>query len=370
MNHFNRTIVTNLYPDVKQVDSDDAVTLFSYNECKVSTSKIVQLHRGTVFEGEKLVCRALPFAPEYTINDKENVSINLQHKMFLMNEGATLRLFFANNRWYLSTHRKLDAFKSKWGSSCTFGELFLQALEHQISLEGEKRSLFNRFTDTLNTNYQYYFLLQNNKNNRIVITAPENPRLFHMGTFVSFETFDTDTIDIGLPKCTLCNVNFENQEQVFSYVENEIDPFQYQGILILNPQDCSQIKIMNSKYAYYASLRGNSPNILYRYIEIRTNSTQKEDFFMLYPEYADRFATIEAELRTVANLIHKAYINRFVKKLFSPVPQEEYRVIKECHDWHLQNQDCNKVCYHTVLQSLNRQTPGLLFRIIRRRLNY
>ncbi len=31
-------------------------------------------------------------------------------------EGTLIRIFYFNDKWIITTHRKLDAFKSKWGS--------------------------------------------------------------------------------------------------------------------------------------------------------------------------------------------------------------------------------------------------------------
>ena len=43
-------------------------------------------------------------------------------------EGSLLRAFCVNDTWYITTHRKLDAFRSKWASRQSFGAQFVESL--------------------------------------------------------------------------------------------------------------------------------------------------------------------------------------------------------------------------------------------------
>ncbi len=43
-------------------------------------------------------------------------------------EGNIKQNFYFNDKWIITTHRKLDAFKSKWGSEKSFGDILKKLL--------------------------------------------------------------------------------------------------------------------------------------------------------------------------------------------------------------------------------------------------
>ena len=79
--------------------------------------------------------QAFPYTIEYSHTDRKNIQ-NLEKDLpnclfFDSHEGALIRVFHFGDRWYTSTHRKLNAFRSKWASRESFGTLFKKALEEQ-----------------------------------------------------------------------------------------------------------------------------------------------------------------------------------------------------------------------------------------------
>ncbi|NDG32425.1 hypothetical protein EB118_20415, partial [bacterium] len=54
-------------------------------------------------------------------------------------EGALIRMFYYKNKWYLSTNRKLDAYRSKWASKESFGSYFFKALVNAVESNNELR---------------------------------------------------------------------------------------------------------------------------------------------------------------------------------------------------------------------------------------
>lgn len=59
---------------------------------------------------------------------------------FLAIEGTCLRMFCVHGMWFLSTHHRLDAYTSRWGTHVSFGELFAQGVSElcQVPLHTPK----------------------------------------------------------------------------------------------------------------------------------------------------------------------------------------------------------------------------------------
>jgi hypothetical protein len=119
-------------------------------------------------------------------------------------------MFYFAGKWYLSTNRKLDAFRSKWASKESFGSFFKKALEYEfennerlrssVDYNPEKDDAIERFQSVLDTSKQYMFLLLNNNENRIVCSVQEKPTIFHVGTFVNFELKMDEDVYLSYPK--------------------------------------------------------------------------------------------------------------------------------------------------------------------------
>ena len=74
----------------------------------------------------------------------------------------------------------------------------------------------------------------------------------------------------------------------------------------------------------------------------------------------------ENNIYGIGKLIHKAYIERFIKNQYVTVPMEEFAVIKACHDWHMKDREKNKISLNKVMEVLNEQTPTNINKMIRR----
>jgi len=228
---FTRENIEKLEKNIKIVDTDtDAgIDLFCYVHCESTDSDILKQSRGVVFHGDKLVMKGFPFTYEYTIdNNLKNIQDDIlpifdQCSFYDSYEGSLIRMFYFNNKWYLSTNKKLDAFRSKWASKESFGSFFKIALESEIENNDRLRNalkdtqdVISSFQDILDKDKQYMFLLLNNNENRIVSQQPERPTLFHVGTFVNFNLVMTEDIYIPYPK----KHNFNNIDELFNYVDN------------------------------------------------------------------------------------------------------------------------------------------------------
>ena len=344
--------------EIKLLDSDpdNNLSLYSYIRCTDDSNDIVKNSRGLIFHNDKLLVTSLGYTADYIADDiRENPNLIgdiTKCDIYESEEGCLLRVFYFNDKWYICTHRKLDAFKSKWSSKDSFGEIFKNAINDIKPYE--------EFLDTLNKDYKYLFLVRNNYENRIVCQAPEKPTVFHVGTYDSENNFKM-TEEVGIPYPKKCN--FQDIEDMLVFIENE-GFNRIQGVIVFSPNKV--FKILNKEYLDFFKIRGNEPSIKYRYLQVRMDSEKLNKLYFLYPKFGDIFDQYEDLIYKAAQQINFFYIRRFIKKKYVTVPKEEYEVMKACHEWHKMDREKNRISIRKVISVLNEQSATALNKIIKR----
>jgi hypothetical protein len=259
------------------------------------------------------------------------------------------------DEWLLSTHRKIDSSRSKWGSKKSFKELFDEA----VQLLGD---------DTLesiksHTDRTYMFLIQNTKENRIVCTGKDNPTLFYVGTFKgeNLNDFEIEE-DIRALIHTPNEYPITSVDNVLELAE-KTDYRETQGVILFSA-DGSAVKVYNKEYQEWSKLRGNEASVKFRYLQVR-NTTDKERFLELYSEFKEEFSTYENKLNSMVAVLHGAYMKRYVIKEWVTLPPEMHYVLKKCHEWHVTDRTNNKVSTQKIEEVLNQQNPTTLNHIIK-----
>lgn len=372
---FNRDNIDALGNSIRITDKDESagLELLCYARCGPTDDKLIRQCRGVVFHGKEVVMHAFPYTLEYSTRDMKDITEHIQPvfdecSFFDSYEGALIRVFYFSGRWYTSTHRKLNAFRSKWASRESFGTCFKRALEAEVKVNSElsaaipegEEGFLERFQMTLNKERQYMFLVRHTEENRIVSAAPKRPTLYHVGTFVDGELSLDDDIHIPHPK----KHNFSSLDELVEYVE-DVDIRNLQGVICFAPNNL-QYKIIHKEYQNLFRARGNEPSIKFRYLQVRMNRRLTDMLYHLYPKWEKIFDDIENTLYDIARRIYSAYVQRFIKKRFVTVPTEEFAVIQECHKWHEEDRSANRISLEKVINVLNTQGPTSLNRMIRR----
>jgi len=371
---FTRANVEALGDAVRKVDQDETtgLDLFCYVRCCPTDEGLIRQCRGVVFHKQEIVMKAFPYTVEYNHTELERIEETItpvfsECSMYEAQEGALIRMFNFAGKWFTSTHRKLDAFRSKWSSSEPFGSSFKKALEWEINNNTalqealpEGVNVLDRLHSILDPTKQYMFLVRNNLDNRIVCSPPENPTLYHVGTFVNGDLVMTENINIPYPK----KLDFNNISDLYEYVAN-VNPTLLQGVIIFAP-DNKQYKILRKDYQDLFRARGNEPSIKFRYLQVRMNMKQSGMLYYLYPDQAETFDKYENTLYEISKSIYKSYVQRFIKKQYVSTPREEFVVIRDCHSWHLENREENRINQEKIISILNQQSPSNLNKMIRR----
>ena len=373
---------------IRETDTDEAAGLKLYCNTRGNPSEpgLERECRGVVFDGDTLILKAFPYPVEPNPNSKPVDGEKTEMETFAetiapifdectfydSHEGALVRMFNHRNKWYVCTHRKLDADKSKWASKSSFGESFAAGLESEVEVndglrealpEGvEGDSLVTRFQTLLDKSKQYMFLIRHNADNRIVCEAPDRPTIYHVGTFVNGELVMTEDVYVPYPT----KHTFSCIEELLEAVDN-VDPRALQGVIVFAPGNV-QYKIQNTYYHDYFRVRGNEPSVPFQYLRLRNNRDDRKLLEYLYPEMIPRFMAYENALYDIAKGILEVYKSKYIHGQTMPYrPIQEFRILNGCHSWHKLSPTQNRVHLQKVIEVMNTQpAPSLNFLIKQR----
>ena len=318
--------------NVKIVDSLNDLSIYHYLECDVNTDKETKKYRGVVMNNEgKTICRSFGFTPEIDETETELMTSVVEPFLAQENvrileayEGTLLRVYFHDNRWYISTCRKLDAFKSKWGSNKSFGEIFEDIVETPLE---------QFCKNVLDETKVYCDVLRTYNKNRIVCNGYEKPELFLVGTY---DNGDFD--NFNFEKCNVPSVqDITTMDALRTHME-KIDPTKLQGVILMNEKgEC--VKVMKHEYVEAFKLRGNQPNIILRYIELQQEGDGKkvETFFNMYQDHKEAIIEFTDSITDICSFVFRKYRNRFIRKQVAIVPPDLYYIIRELHDSYLKD---------------------------------
>lgn len=318
-------------------DSTQDLDMFNYVSCDNDEKLVIKHSRGIIFNKNTLIARSFPYTIEFTHGQRENVVSLIEKygmdklKFYPSIEGTLIRMFFFNEKWYISTHRKLDAMTCTWGHVReSYGEMFLKELsklgyDTKPWMDIENSNIENQdFTQYLDREKVYMFLLASNDKTRIV--SHTNGGVYFVGGFRNY-TFFLDPPN-NFP--TLGELEFSNIDDIFDYVSN-VNPFMEQGIMIHFP-DLLRVKILNDRYHYYFSLRGNLPSINFAYLKNRKNTKDNESFRKLYPNNVGTFDKYETTLDEVAVDLFNLYKEKYINGKYMVVSGQKHWILKQCND--------------------------------------
>jgi hypothetical protein len=352
----------------KATDADERLEVLNFSECDNDSPEELKSLRGVIrrkSDGET-VCVSFGYTDSYTANEKDKIVKRLGDTdgwdFFISIESSLLRVFFEEDRWYLCTHKKLDAFRSRWSCRQTFGELFAEGLSHVMGLE--------EMYGVLDPSRVYCFLLRSNQENRIANhPCPRESSVVYMGSFLrgaTIEGFDPVPPECLAPLARPTPVEGITDADTLIARVLDTNPEAYQGIIAVHKETKKQVKVFHPEYYRSFQLRGNNPNLRFRFLELRRFPDKIDALYALYPRYAVVFDQYEDILQNVARLIYCFYVRRYIRNQFVTLPREEFLVMKKCHEWFLLDRKNNKVFSKKVFEVLIEEPAIHLYRIIKR----
>ncbi len=296
---------------VPQTDSDGDLSLF----CAEFTTPHKN-YRGVVFKGEDLLHQGFPYCVERS-SGSDNSDIEFEKcRLFYAHEGTLIRVFHANDKWYTTTNRKLDAMKSKWAAKTeTFGTSFAKAIMDMIDVDEEPTNEFLEkvYDDNLDPKKQYMFLLKHTRE-EMIVCMPAGYAILHVGTFTEDGfTLDDQVVFGKRPVCKSIEIDIEKTaEMVADFVEYNTFYLENQGILAIH-EDGTHYKIFSKEYEMLFNVRGNTPSLRFRYLQIRSDP----DMFYLFTERLYRhfdWRAVEEEISELCEVLQHKYYSIYIRK--------------------------------------------------------
>lgn len=293
--------------------------------------------RGYIFDGNTLVFESgsypTIFDTEYNdsdynanqeicTNNFDDIGDITNYKITPMREGTAIRVFNYLDKWYVASHRKIDAFKSKWGK-VSFGEIF----ENNI-MEKTGKSL-SEFLETLNKNYNYTFLAGTTNITRIV--SPERCGLHLLYTK---DKLGNEVVDDNLSDWYIESLNLKSINEVMDYLNELKFPFADITGVFLSSKN-KNFKIFNKEYRKLYKLRNNLPSIPFAYLHNVFNEKNRSMFRDLYKEFVETFDYYDYEIQNISADILEKYIRKYVKKENIIVTKHEQNILYHVHGIYL-----------------------------------
>jgi hypothetical protein len=363
----------NLKTMVKKTDEDGDISLYCYIQCGDDDTDIIKNSRGLVYKGDTLAVRAYSYTSDYNADDDvDKISeLLMSHNpsecsIYDSYEGTLIRVFYLNDKWFVSTHKKLDAYKSKWCSNISFGDMFENALKSEYECNEKFKNgidagngILSGFLDTLDKSLCYTYLVLNGDDNRIVCNPPTRPTTYFVGCF-SADSKRPDMVNSLVPEPP--RKQFDCIDDIIGYVRRT-DYKTQQGVIVITPS--TQFKILSKDYSYLFDIRGNEASVKFRYLQLRMDKERREALVFLYPNQSQTFDLYENTLYKIAKHLKNEYINRYAHKNITMIPQSSYRIIKQCHQWHCEDRESNKISIEYVINIMNELKPAILNKMIR-----
>jgi hypothetical protein len=291
---------------IKVIDTheDQGYKLVHYNVDTVNISKpedFIRRVRGLIVKDNKVLVESFGYTPtvvlselkpnevgDFTLIDTDlqthNIPKNLMEEssVYPLLDGTLLRVWKHNGVVNISTHKKLNASKSHWGSSSTFTELFLKYTKNYFNLE----DLFNDENVESDKVVCHNFLLVDSdllicsqvnlgeKSGFVLYINSVNGSLPEAVTPKNVSVYEVKyTTDTFFKMESLKNLEDQNKFIKYGFHSDEFkEDFGSSGEGVVIFQNDRMIKVVSQDYAKRSEIVNNDPNIIHRAWTIMTQS--------------------------------------------------------------------------------------------------
>ena len=283
----------------KLTDDDEVIKLYFANriEGNYQPRSIFQAYDTVVMHG-------MPHPIEYVhgkIPHDIELYFDLKHvKVCTSMEGTAILIFHHGDKWYVSTHKRLDAFNSYWADKdSTFGRSFAMGLavaagESQPSDDHEYEYVSGMCDKHLDKTRKYIFVLPAKYSERIgtvpVVAWPRPVQALVMDK--QFRVIEGVSTFPGVYEPTV-EVIPPTMDTLVEMVRR-CDYNSCQGYYIRRPGQRLQTKLYNKIYYDRMVIRGNNPNLKVAYMDCRYDPGAVRLFMNTYSDF--KWMEVENEI--------------------------------------------------------------------------
>lgn len=298
---------------VVDTNENEKYNLIHYNVDTINSTKsedFLRRVRGLVIKDNKVLVESFGYTPTVVLSEmkpdensdftfidtdlqshfvsKQSMSKDSVYPLF---DGTLLRVWKHNGNVHISTHKKLNASKSHWGSSQTFTELFKKYTENYFKVE----DLFDEEKDEI---VCHNFLLVDNdllicsqvdlgeKSGFVLYINSVNGSLPDDIPPKILSVYDVkSTTDTFFKMEPLKTLEDQNKFIKYGFYPEELNGEKGEGIVVF--QDDRMIKIVSKSYENRSKIVNNDPNIIHRAWTILTESmypkSGEDDYLSKFP---------------------------------------------------------------------------------------
>lgn len=328
-----------------------------------------------VFIDDVFAFSGYPYSIEILPDSLETLDFDIVSKcrFFEANEGTVLRVFNANGEWYTITNKKLDAFTCKWSSKTkTFGCHLAKSIFSLLNPDhiGDKpffddvsvsKEYVNQiWSSSLDPSTRYFFLLKSSNEERVVCDADE--AILNIGVIDENNQLTLDKLVKLTDLSQYATVQIPIEHKFSSLVDliekvRNIDHTKCSGLLAIFKTDFSganieanieqhiHVKLLNPRYKYLHSLRGNVTSLRFRLFQlIYLTNRELQLVSPIEPSYVEDFKKLYPECKKIDEIvwvlvqeIFKIYQSLHVKHEIceQPLPQKMGNIIRFIHHEYL-----------------------------------
>jgi hypothetical protein len=336
------------------------------------------IYRKTNDNRVKMICRTFPYTEEFFTTDEEKIKERVQQgewKYYPSYEGTIIRVVYDSefNVQLVSTHKKIDAFQSRWGSEESFGQLFKRSIEEYYKNNKNvddvlMENIWQQFLSSLPKTHHHTFLLCSNLDTKTV--ANRDNEVFYVGSFdVKTNEYKGLLYDVA-DKCqifckAITEIDWFEQpldkvEAILEYIE-KINPLNQQGVLAVRQDKFEMFKIMNDVYSSLAQLRNNNPNLTMRYLELyKSSSHLLNDFIYFFDNKYHEFQTTGEMYDDTIKYIYNVASARYENGHYVKTTPFFHNFIKTFES----RAKTEGLTYEYVFQKMGEQTTETLYNLI------
>ncbi len=265
-------------------------------------------YNGFIFDNNmNIIAANEELIPEFKhIDEEKRLEVFRNSKIYSLEEGTQIRLYYYNNDWVISTTRSINCDKS-----------FIP------DETGKKRNLNYKdlFYDIVPKDFKEFF--DKNKTYILMLKHPLDRRILYSNQkkLLYISSIDNRNLEVTINDDYLINnfsliTKFENIWESYGHFNYDIKNnkisrlVEHKGFIFVSPT-LGKYKIIYENYTKIQELRGNNPNIFVRYLEIK----DEKDRNALKKHYIEcNFIELDKKIKNFPKLIHKLYLDIFVNK--------------------------------------------------------
>lgn len=308
---------------------------------------------GAIFEKETNQPICMCYKRMYDVSSKLNEIEKLRYGDITVDyceDGTVIRLYNYDDKWFTATRRCIDAKYSYWSGLQTFDEMFWDVIEDK-----------QLFLSTLDKDMTYFFVLKHT-DNRIVVKNQESS-LVYLGSVnrVTMEEYDElNYRQHNITKADRVSLNVFDTTQKLNVFDltSQFKNSKKRG-LIITTKTGNKYKLDFDEFTYLKDLRGNTPYIRMRILELLSDKEKLSAFMKNYSEYRMTYSMIVMQLNELVKTIHKLYIDTHVKRRFIIDSEHpNFKIIKQLHNKFKETR--NPIVYSDVEFILEKTQPMYL----------